>query len=164
MSGKTKRVKQACGVTVIGPVNRDPEGFHQRLLLSGLRLGRGAVPATLYAMEEGVAIAAISPECTGYLLSTDGMEASESDLYGFLSAELRDGERVTISGEYEPDPGRTVRSSAYFHLSNGRLMCAEERVLILPDGGRTLLRQRADLYFGNVVPLRPARAVPDLEP
>lgn len=152
MSVKMRRAQEVMGVTMIGPVPGDPQGFHQRLLISGLRLAPAPVETAVYQTEEGVSIAAMSPDCTGYLFSTDGLEASESDLYRFLSAELRDGDRVTISGEYAPDEGSTVCSSASFHRVEGRLMYAEERVLLRTDGTRRVLLQRADLAFGNVVP------------
>jgi hypothetical protein len=164
MAGRRKRVAELTGVTLIGPVQRDPDGFHRRLLISGLRLAPAPVQTFLQQTQLGPVIAAIGPECTGYLFSTDGLEAPESDLYRFLSAELRDGERVDISGEYAPSDGSTVRSSASFHCVDGRLMRAEERVLISPDGTRKVLLNRADLSFGNVVPFAAPATMTGFEP
>lgn len=147
-------------MTMIGPIPGDPQGFHQRLLLSGLRFAPVTVRTSLYRIPAGPVIAAFDDSCTGYLFATDGFEAPESDLYRFLSGELRDGEALNISGEYAPGPDRTIRSDAHFRMVGGRLMCAEERVLLGPNGQRELLRSRTDLAFGNIVPLRSLRPRP----
>jgi hypothetical protein len=160
MTQQAIRADGGAGMTVIGPIPGDPQGFHQRLLLSGLRFAPVPVRTALYSLPTGMVIAAFDERCTGYLFATDGFEAPESDLYRFLSAELRDGEGVSISGEYAPDPDRTIRSEAHFRFVGGRLMCAEERVLLGPNGQRELLRSRTDLAFANVVPIRPR--LPDL--
>lgn len=164
MSVKMRCAREMTGVTMIGPVPGDPHGFHNRLLLSGLRFAPVPVETALYETEGGVVIAAMSPECTGYLFSTDGLEAPESDLYRFLRAEMRDGDRVSISGEYAPADGSTVQSGAYFYRVDGQLMSAEERILIAPDGSRKLLLQRSDLAFGNVVAFTPPPLMTGIEP
>lgn len=137
------------------PIPHDPRGFHRRLLLAGFRFAPVPVLACLHETPLGPAIVACHESCTGYLFATDGVEASETDLFHFLSAELQDGEGISISGQYVPNPGHLIQSDAHFRKVGDRLLSTEERVLTGPGGLREVLISRSDLLFGNVVPLRP---------
>lgn len=140
------------GLTFISPVRTDPYAFHNRLLLSGLRFAPVPVKTFIEVLETVRVIAAIDAQCTGYLFGTDGVEASESDMFEFLSEELKAGDWITISGRYTPASGQTVQSMARFAMVGGRLISAEERVLIEACGRRQILRSRSDLKLDNVVP------------
>lgn len=142
------------GVTHIAPIAADPNGFYKRLLVSGLRLSAGPARLGFYKQPEGLTISAVGVGCTGYLLGTDNMEAPETDLFLFLRKELSEGQGVNIFGRYAPDPEKIIRSRSYFRRVNGVIMCAEDRVLFLPDGSSEVLRNRSDIAHGNVVPLR----------
>ncbi len=139
---------------MISPISGDPVGFHNRLLLAGLRFSPEPVRTRIQQLETGLVLSAHDESCTGYLFGTDGAEASESDLYGFLAGELPEGGWITISGHYKPNPAQVVFSSDRFAMIEGRLMLTEERVLQREDGTRELLRARSDLNFQNVVPFR----------
>ncbi|PTX52426.1 hypothetical protein IQ03_01322 [Gemmobacter caeni] len=141
------------GVTLIYPVPEDADGFYQRLLLSGLRLAPVPVHVSLSPVNGRNVLVARNEACTGYLFATDGIEAPESDLFRFLSQELSNGERLTISGRYAPDPGTVIETESHFLMLGGRLMTSERRVMTGPGGERTLLRSRSDLSHDNIVPL-----------
>jgi len=143
------------GMTVISPILSDPVGFHSRLLLAGLRFAPVQVRIRLDDLSIGRVLTAVDDTCTGYLFGTDGAEAPGSDLYGFLSNELMDGDWITIFGHYRPTPQELVESKARFAMLEGRLMMSEERVLNDANGHRRILVSRSDLEFENVVPFRP---------
>ena len=160
LQANQERAETLC-LTMISGIRRDPKGFQTRLLAAGLLFAPGPVRIRLHTLEEGPAISAVGPACTGYLYGADGVEASETDLYRFLEGELRDGEAVLIFGKYAPEEGRTVKSTGYFMRVNGRIRSAEERTLIDADGRVEDLKRRSDIEFGNVVPLRGPTADPD---
>lgn len=160
MCERRKEEPDDLGVTIISSIPRDPEGFHKRLLLAGLRLSVGPAKIGVFTPAEGPTISAVGSGCTGYLLASDGMEASESDLLGFLSGELEEGEGINILGRYAPDPDRTVQSRAHFRRIDGRIMCAEERLILHADGTVEPLLRRSEIRDGNVVPLEGMKVTP----
>lgn len=164
MFQEKRRRPEDQGVTIIAPLPSDHQGFHNRLLMAGLRLSPSKVTIGVGALPEGPAILATGPDCTGYLFGTDGVEASESDLYRFLLEELREGQGVNIFGKYAPEPGKLVRSMAHFRHFEGRIMCSEERTLIGADTTVETLHRRSDLKQGNVVPFRMPRTDTDPHP
>jgi len=141
------------GVTLIYPLPPDPEDFYRRLLLSGLRLAPVPVHVSLTVANGHNVLVARDDACTGYLFATDGIEASESDLFRFLSQELPDRGRLTISGRYAPSPDAIIETESHFLMISGRLLTSERRVMTGQDGVRTLLRSRSDLSHDNVVSL-----------
>jgi hypothetical protein len=152
MSQDKKRTRPEEGVTIISLIPDDASKFHNRLLISGLRLSTGQADVGLYWRSDGGVISATGPGCTGYLLATDEVEASESDLFRFLLEELGDGQGLNIFGRYRPEPDKTVQSWAHFRQLDGRIMSSEKRLLTTPDGAE-LLRNRSDLGYDNVTPL-----------
>lgn len=157
-----RRRSEGQGVTIITPVPQDHHGFYKRLLMAGLRMARSEIKIGVNTLPEGPAIFATGPDCTGYLFATDGIEASESDLYRFLHEELNEGQGVNIFGKYVPEPGKLVQSMAYFRHFEGRIMCSEERTLIGADGTIETLRRRSDLQHDNIVPFRGRGSATDL--
>jgi hypothetical protein len=155
MTSRFINSRSPSGLTVISPILSDPAGFHSRLLLAGLRFAPIQVRVTLDDLPTGRVLKAVDDTCTGYLLGTDGAEASGSDLYGFLSSELMDGDWITISGHYRPTPRELVESKARFAMLEGRLIMSEKRVLKDANGHQRVLVSRSDLEFENVVPFRP---------
>lgn len=149
------------GVTMISGILGDARGFYARLLTSGLRLSLSPVPISLHTLPDGALITAQERDCTGYLLAADGIEASESDLYRFLHAELAEGQGINVFGRYAPDEGKLIQSMAHYRHVEGRIMCSERRVLHDGLGGVELLRSRSDIEHDNVVPLRRPSEDPD---
>jgi hypothetical protein len=141
----------ASGSTLIFPIRDDTGDFYQRLLMSGLRLAPVPVRVAITPFRGAWVLRAHDESCTGYLFATDGIEASESDLFQFLSQELSEDDRLTIAGRYSPAPGTIVETEAHFLMVRGRLLSSERRVMTGQDGARVLLRSRSDLSHDNVV-------------
>jgi len=143
------------GVTLVYPLPEDADAFYQRLILSGLRLAPVPVQASVTQTQGYNVLLARHDACTGYLFATDGIEAPESDLYRFLSEELSERGRLTISGRYVPTPGSIVVAEAHFLMIGGRLLTSERRVMTGSDGDYVILRSRSDLKDDNVISLPP---------
>lgn len=158
-----KMDQSAIGATLIFPIPNDTGDFYQRMLMSGLRIAPIPVRVAIIRLKGGGWVLKAQDEaCTGYLFATDGIEASESDLFRFLSQQLSDEERLTIAGRYSPSPGVTIDTEAHFLMMNGRLLSSERRVMTGEDGSQVLLRSRSDLSHGNVVSIGERSDIEDM--
>lgn len=128
-----KNPSPAQGKITLSGFKLDPVRFYQRMIRSGLRLSDAPLRPRAIRTPYGFGIEACGSGCLGYLLSKDGREAREAEIYLFMSLEIGEGTRLSITGQHLRDDGARMTSVSEFELK-GHIMDVRECRFLRVDG------------------------------
>lgn len=123
-----------------------PGCLYREMERFGLRPGVGGTVGMVSETAEGIMLSASGDGVFGYLLDSEALEASRTDLEEFLMATIRPGRRWSMTGHWCPDPDRMIRSEALAWHDGSEVFWQESREILHRDGRlETISRSRPTL-------------------
>lgn len=120
-----------------------PGRLYQQMDRFGLRPGATGTVGMVSETAEGIMLSATGDGVFGYMLDTEALEASRTDLEEFLVATIRPGRRWSMAGHWCPDPDRMIRSEAIAWHDGVEVFWQESREILHRDGRlETISRSR----------------------
>ena len=125
-----------------GPFSVQTVGeLYQAMDRWGIRPGAAGTQGMVSETSEGIMLSASGDGVMGYLLDTEALEVSISDLDAFIIQTVKPGMACRIDGHWCPDADRMIRSEALAVHDGNEVRWFETRDIFHRDGTRVNLKQ-----------------------